>query len=750
MLFSVPLHFGASIDFASSVAQMSQPADRPGILPWAVAAAIIFVGLFLYGGADLIRTRWSRIWAIAGVCQTESLRRGVLWVTPMAILGVVAVSQFQHPTDAQDSIRQITKFCLFASGMLVAITAVILACTNLPREIENRVIYTIVTKPTTRLEIVLGKVVGFARVAGLIIVVMGAFTLLFLELRTRPMIEDLKTQIASLDPSSPLLATDRYYVNSGLLGTRSLEWSDDVQFYSRPPTNDPERWMAGGIAMYFLVPFDLSANEKMLLEAAVEKNVPVELKLTVDVDSHPPTKQQLDQAEQMRLIEHPATPKEVFGPKLPTTAPAATQTAKKPDRLIPQLGVRFLDDRHRPVSAMNDAGDIGMSLNLVGRPGQPYTATVTVDNRLISRLIGLGRFIAQVNGRTPSMEFGVKARPLAFTFPWPITADGVFVPLAEVGKYPPGTLLVVPPIEVAHNPFDPSRSASALFFAYPSRRGMRLTATSTPQGGPLAVFGFHDVAVNPGRDGKVGLQVGAIIERTAEYSDDKAHSTGYTSASIEVRNRTTGETSGPITFSPEVSRTEPVSVDARYFAGGDFDVLLRNSTANQSLGIEAGPGGALAVITADRSFAFNLAKSLFILWLLSILVVIIAVFCSTFLSWPIAVVLTLIILLAHWGVDQLGDALKPGQGRSVATGFGFRDPAAMTAVTYGVDNLSSMLTKVSKFLPDVTKFPVTEDIERGVSIPNSKVQDALGVLFCYGLPMVVFSYVILRRKEVAP
>ncbi|HZK81596.1 MAG TPA: ABC transporter permease subunit, partial [Humisphaera sp.] len=701
---------------------------------------------------DLIRTRWVRIWAIAGVCQTESLRKGVLWVTPLAILGVVVVSQFQHPTDAQDAIRQITKFCIFTSGMLVTIVAVILASTNLPREIENRVIYTIVTKPTTRLEIVLGKVIGFARVSGLIIAIMGVFTLLYLELRTRPMIDGLKAQIASLEPNSPLLATDKYYVNSGLLGTRSLEWSDDVQFYSRPPTNDPERWMAGGVAMYCLIPFDLTANERAFMATALEKNVPVELKVTVDVDRHTPTKQQIEQAEQMELVDRPPRPKEIFGPKLPSAEPAnpAISPAKKPLKLIPQIGVRFLDAGHRPLTGMSDERDAGMSITVTGEPGQPYTGSVRVDERLLGQMAAVGRFIAQVNAKTPSMEFGIAARPITLTFPWPITAEGVFVSPAEVRKYPPGSLFLVPPIEIAKDPFDPSRSASPLFFAYPSRHGMRLTSTTTPEGGPLAVFGFHDVPVSPGRDGKVGLQVGAIIERTAEFSDDKTHSTGYTSASVEVRNRKTGETSGPITFSPEVSRTEPVAVDARYFAGGNFQVLLRNSTPNQSLGIEGGPGGALAIITADRSFAFNLVKSLFILWLLSVLVVIIAIFCSTFLSWPIAVVLTLIILLAHWGVNQLGDSLNPGGGRSVATGFGFRDPATSTVITYGVDNLSALLKNVSKFLPDVAKFPVTDDIERGVSIPPSKIKDALGVLFCYGLPMVVFSYVILRRKEVAP
>src|SRR5207237_9135617 len=126
-----------------------------------------------------------RIWAISSVCFAESYRRKVLLITPLAIVGVIIVSQLQKPIDEQDAIRETIKCCLFATGLLVTITAIILACTNLPREIDNRVIYTVVTKPTTRLEIVLGKILGFARVSALILLIMGLFSFGYLHWRAR-------------------------------------------------------------------------------------------------------------------------------------------------------------------------------------------------------------------------------------------------------------------------------------------------------------------------------------------------------------------------------------------------------------------------------------------------------------------------------------------------------------------------------------------------------------------------------------
>src|SRR3954471_15074495 len=156
-------------------------------LQWWICGAIAVLGLVVYGFRDLLRLSGGRVYAISSVCFAESVRRRIWLITPLAIIGVIVVSQLQRPLDERDAIRQTIKFCLFATGLLVTITAIILACTNLPREIENRVIYTVVTKPTTRLEIVLGKILGFARVSGTILIIMGVFSFGYLWLRASAM-----------------------------------------------------------------------------------------------------------------------------------------------------------------------------------------------------------------------------------------------------------------------------------------------------------------------------------------------------------------------------------------------------------------------------------------------------------------------------------------------------------------------------------------------------------------------------------
>jgi hypothetical protein len=110
-----------------------------------------------------------------------------------------------------------------------------------------------------------------------------------------------------------------------------------------------------------------------------------------------------------------------------------------------------------------------------------------------------------------------------------------------------------------------------------------------------------------------------------------------------------------------------------------------------------------------------------------------------------------VILLGHLGVEQLGDALNPGVGRSVARDLGFsQDAAKSQVISRSVDSLARMLTAVSTVLPDVSKFPVMDDITRGVSIPPREMLDSLAVLAYYALPMLVLSFIILKNKEVAP
>ena len=670
-------------------------------LHWWIAGIVVIGGLLAFGRSDLPRLSVGRIWAISDVSFAESIRRKVLWVTPLAILGVIAVALLQHPVDQQEAIRQAIKFCLFASGTLVTITAIILAGTNLPREIENRVIFTIVTKPTSRLEIVLGKVLGFIRVSGLIVLIMGVFTFVFLESEnwnlSRQVAERLQTET---DPGTKHALQG--YRDAGLLSTQSLEKPVDFQIYNHLWKGEGPQWITGGQGYSYLVPFEPNREQLALLNAAAEDPPRGQILVmnTTHLKRHDPSKEDLSSIQSRELPMEPQT----FGPALP-----GTDTNPKP---IPQLTIGLTDADRNPV--VPEAEINGGKNTTAGRPNDDgsYSIATPLSAENVRAILDFKKFYVSTLPQTPSVEYEVTATPTVLL-------------VLQPGK---------PPLTI-------KASGIPRFISHPGRYGVQIVGS--PDGnGSVADFQFKGVEI-PADARTVEMRFRAGIQRGGDYDPTKPWSLVH----MIVYNRDTRQTSPPIEFHPETNRDVPVPVPAEYVTGGNFNVYIQGMDNGQWIGLSS---TSVQLISAEHSFIFNLVKSLLLLWLFSILVVVVAIFSSTFLSWPIAIVLTLVILLGHWGVEELGDALTtPGHSTAVDWGYG-RDAAKSMVISKSVDTLAKMLVAVSSVLPDLSKFPVMDDISRGVSIPPRAVLESLMVLLYYGLPMLVLSYIILKNKEVAP
>jgi ABC-type transport system involved in multi-copper enzyme maturation permease subunit len=682
----------------------SLPAPIADYLHWWIAGIVVLVGLFLLGWQDLARLRIRRVWAISSVSFAESIRRKVLWVTPLGILGVIAVALLQHPVDQQEAIRQTIKFCLFASGTLVTITAIILACTNLPREIENRVIFTIVTKPTTRLEIVLGKVVGFVRVSGVIVLIMGLFTFVFLEIQNRQLSHQVDERLQS-ETDAGVRRTLQGYREAGLLSTLSLEQPADFEIYNHYWTGEGPQRINGGEGYAYFVPFEPTREQQALFEAAAEDPPRAQVLVinTVRLERNTPTKEDLSNIEARHLPMEGQT----LGP--------ATPGQDNQARPVPQLEVDLRDAERTPlVPASQINGG-----KLTSAPPKPnsdgtYTIATPLSPENVRAILDSRKFYVATEPQTPSVVYQITTTPTVLL-------------VAQPGQAPVR-------IDASGNP---------RFASHPGRYGMQIVGS--PKGdGSVADFRFDNVIVHPGQDDRVSVRFRGGIVRSGDYDPNQP----WSIVELQVYNRDTKTASEWIPFHPETNRDIPVAVSAEYVKGGNFDVFVRGMDNGQWIGMSP---SSVQLVSAAHSFIVNLVKSLLLLWLFSILVVVIAIFTSTFLSWPIAIVLTLVILLGHWGVEQLGDALNPGVGRSVAQDLGFsRDAAKSQVISTSVDSLAKMLTAISTVLPDLSKFPVMDDITRGVSIPPRHLLESLAVLVYYALPMLVLSFLILKNKEVAP
>jgi hypothetical protein len=736
---------GLAACFAPGVLAQSASETNPagtGALDWLAAhfgliAIIAIVLAFLAVGIpDLLRLSFYRLWALSSVSFRESVRRRVLWVTPLAMLGIIAVTQLSHPVDEQDAIRQATKYALFATGLVVVVATLILACTNLPKEIDNRVIYTIVTKPATRLEIVLGKTLGFARTSALILLVMGLFTYAYLHLDAAQLQSGIRQRLKTMPASDLSRDTLQHYADQGLLQAREYARPVDLAVVAEPPVpGDKYVWQVGAA--------EQNANFGFSLPADALDNPDAQLLVNVEVafrQPRPLTRHELeDIAPDLTATTQPGPKGDVI--HLPGK-PRITVQILDPNGFSAVTPQDLLDLRHRqdnkPDQFRNGSGllldDIQPAPGApAGRAGVGY-ATVAATSKSVNERIKLQpigpdgkRHIAvMVVGETPGTLFGFArgAVKLQVVTPTPTgTPDVRGIPPDNDANGQPGRIVFRGRLDSSH--------------------AQQLRGDEDVAEAPVAIYSFKATHLVPAGD-QVPFEFRSKIERSDEA--DKTGAENATRVTFTFKNRKTGNTAGPIMITPDADRPTYFRAPRAAVEGGEFDVLVQSRTTGHYLSLR---GNSVSVVARTSSFAANLAKSLFILWLLSVLVVIISIFCSTFVSWPIAVVLTLVLLLGRWCVVQLGDPTSPQQ---MATDFfGANSGVVQTRVfTDTVGALNKLLTFTAKVLPDLDQFRVTEDIERGVTIPFKTLVDPLGVLLTFGVPILILAYVFLRRKEVAP
>jgi hypothetical protein len=656
---------------------------------WYVAGVIIVVGLLIYGFRDLLRFSFTRMWALSGVTYADAVRRRVLWITPVAILGIIVVSQLQRAYSAPDAIRQTIQVCLFVTALVVIVTTLILACTNLSRDIESKVVFTVVTKPTTRLELVLGKVVGFARVSAVILLIMGVFIWAYAHLRAWRFESQTSEYAAAAVASAPLDPSRQ------LLATRTLGFANDLLLVADDQTLrkarglDPSFTWVLPQTQSFSLPFALDRDTFRQFST---ENAGPELIIKLQVAAA-------------------SLPQEI--------APGMPSVALPP---LPSLTVQFMSPEGYSLFT-GDNVNRGRPIELTDPTGRT-PLLIPVEGRAAEVLASAGTFLVTVTGQEPNYLYGAKAGAIELIIRTPGTDQGG----------------MLQPIDT----FNGQSVTGPLFLGTEGNFGSQLRG---PDSGKLmtGIYRFRDVPEAAKVDGQVPVQFRVGIERSG--ADDAAED--LTTVKVDVVNLADGRTYPAEVIRPESNRPVYFAVDAAALAGGDFDLRLTNTTVGHVLGLRL---NSLAIVIDQRGFAWNLTKSLLLLWMSAILVAAIAVFASTFLSWPIAFVLTLIILFGRWAVEMLGDSLGPGAGTAFANSiFGAGSEYAQArVVSETVDALGKALTTLANLLPDISVFGSTELIERGITIPGNQLFLALQVLLVFGFPLVVLGYVFLRNKEVAP
>jgi ABC-type transport system involved in multi-copper enzyme maturation permease subunit len=121
----------------------------------------------------------SRILAIARLAFVEGARKRIYLVLLLYVVAVVAgtwaLPDVETTGIGEGRIAFIQGFAFQAMFVFAAVSAVFLASVHIPKDISDRTIFTVLTKPVSRLEFVAGKMIGLAAVAAVLVALMGGF-----------------------------------------------------------------------------------------------------------------------------------------------------------------------------------------------------------------------------------------------------------------------------------------------------------------------------------------------------------------------------------------------------------------------------------------------------------------------------------------------------------------------------------------------------------------------------------------------
>ena len=136
--------------------------------------------------------------AIASVTWTELVRLKVFYFLIIFALLVIGNSFFLARFSFEEEFQMLKDIALGAMGIFSSLLAILATATLLPKDVEDRTIYTILAKPVSRTEYILGKLTGVFLLLALSVLLMGAVFAVVLFLRTQNLLHSAELEMAGL------------------------------------------------------------------------------------------------------------------------------------------------------------------------------------------------------------------------------------------------------------------------------------------------------------------------------------------------------------------------------------------------------------------------------------------------------------------------------------------------------------------------------------------------------------------------
>lgn len=115
-----------------------------------------------------------RVWALAVNTLTELIRLKIFYFLLIFALLLIGSSVFLLEFSFQDQFQMLKDLSLGAMSIFTSLLAILATAGLLPKDIEDRTLYTILAKPVSRLEYLVGKLCGVVLLLLVAMVMMGA------------------------------------------------------------------------------------------------------------------------------------------------------------------------------------------------------------------------------------------------------------------------------------------------------------------------------------------------------------------------------------------------------------------------------------------------------------------------------------------------------------------------------------------------------------------------------------------------
>lgn len=150
-------------------------ATYAGLVVLLYLAANVFV--------EATKVRWRRIYSIAWQTIVESYRR--MWAPWVVLVLFVVVLAFTSWFLRDQRVAELAKIYVgtlsVVISLLLTLMILILAPISIPNDIRQQTIYTVVSKPVRRLELIWGRLVGYMILVSAIVLVFGGISLFYLQ-----------------------------------------------------------------------------------------------------------------------------------------------------------------------------------------------------------------------------------------------------------------------------------------------------------------------------------------------------------------------------------------------------------------------------------------------------------------------------------------------------------------------------------------------------------------------------------------